>query len=179
MNLELIETHKNLEDLMSQVSNSEEAAKEFAANITERLLEANIPVIENYYPSLEQSLASLTNDGMSMTKHWWGVDLIMDETITNKIVNGLTSAGQITGPISTLFSAYCPPLAPFATAAAAGCAAACFLKKAIIQSVDNGNGVHWPMTWPQIATIVAAIPTGPAGILSAWMVFIQPFANKS
>ena len=65
------------------------------------------------------------------------------------------------------------------TAGAAGIlgaalAAAFALKVAEMKAIDNGNGVLWAFSWPQIAALLAAVPGGPMGVTAAAMVFIHP-----
>jgi hypothetical protein len=47
-------------------------------------------------------------------------------------------------------------------------------KIAEIKIINKGKGVHWPISWLQWGILLAAVPTGPVGIVGAGLVFVHP-----
>lgn len=131
---------------------------------------------------------SLTQDGLSVRmikgaeqvsikKHWWGVDIIMNEKMTQDIIHGITATGPVGGAIAAAFGAAGIITGGVATVIGAGIAAVVAVKVAQIKITDNGKGVHWPITWLQWGALLAAIPGGPAGIAAAGVLFLHPIRN--
>jgi hypothetical protein len=107
----------------------------------------------------------------SINYYWWGFEIVMDEDLTQKIITGSEAVGALTGLLAAAL-AFIPGIGPVLTTVA-GLFAAAFVVKALqIKFVDNGNGVYWPVTIPQIALVIA---TPVAGSLA----FLHPFANAS
>lgn len=120
---------------------------------------------------------SATSEQISASVHWWGVDIVMNEKLTQDIISGITGTGAIGGLIASALGAAGVVTGGIATVIGAGIAAVVALKIAQIKITDNGNGVHWPITWLQWAALLAAVPAGPAGILAAGAVFLHPIRN--
>jgi hypothetical protein len=108
--------------------------------------------------------------------NWWGFDIIMDEDLTNDFAIGTGSAGSL-GPIlaGALVSAGVVT-GGAATVIGTAFAAAIGAKAAEIKIIDNGAGVHWPVTWAQLAPLVVTVGFPPT-LTVMILVFIHPFAN--
>ncbi len=126
---------------------------------------------------LAASVAVAESEHIQAEMHWWGVDIIMNEKLTQDVIQGVTGAGALAGLLGPALGALGVVTAGIAAVIAAGLAAAFALKIGEIKIIDNGNGVHWPITWVQWAALVASVPMGPAGIVTAAMVFIHPVRN--
>lgn len=147
---------------------------------------AGIPVMSAIPPAAnlgsarqlaDVGVAAAPSYKLDASVEWWGVDFVMNEDLTQAVATGaivgpplvalitssLAVAGIVTGPIAAAIAA------AFGTAFAA--------KIVEIKLVDGGSGVHWPVTWPQWAGLVAAVPAGPAAILGALLLFIHPLRN--
>jgi hypothetical protein len=110
--------------------------------------------------------------------HWWGVDIVMDEQFTQDVINGVTDSGAIASALTPLLA----PMAGVAAAAAgpvAGGLALCVVAKVVeIRLMDlSHTGVHWPITWPQWALLLASLGAGPVGLAAAAGAFVHPFPN--
>lgn len=114
---------------------------------------------------------------VTVTTHWWGIDIVMNEKMTQDIITGVAASGPVGGAIAAAFGAAGVVTGGVATAIGAGVGAIVTLKVAQIKITDNGKGVHWPVSWPQWAALLAALPTGPAGIAAAGVVFFHPVRN--
>lgn len=101
----------------------------------------------------------------------------MNAKLTDDIINGIAAGGALAGLISTAFGFLSFITAGMAGVIGAGIAAIVAAKVAQIKITNNGKGVHWPITWVQWAALVAAIPTGPGGIVAAGMLFLHPVRN--
>ncbi len=117
------------------------------------------------------------SEKITVETHWWGVDFVLNEKLTQDIIAGTIASGPLATAIAAALAAAGVVTGGIATALGAGFAAAFALKAAEIKIVDNGKGVHFPVTWLQWAPVIASIPTGPAGIVAAIMVFIHPVRN--
>jgi hypothetical protein len=126
--------------------------------------------------SVEDSLTAKPYSGVSVKKHWWGIDIKMDEQITVDIERGVISVGTL-GKIITM--AFAQMASGPVLAAVCGALAAGMVTKALeIKLADrHDKGVHWPISWPQWGTVIADVPMGPSGILAAILIFIHPLPN--
>lgn len=118
-----------------------------------------------------------TSEKLTVKRHWWGFDIICNEKLTQDIIDGIAFGPALATAIASALAAASVVSGGIATALGAAFGAAFELKKAEISVVDNGNGVHFPVTWPQLAAVVAAVPGGPAAVVAAIMIFIHPFRN--
>lgn len=121
--------------------------------------------------------ALAAGEEVSAETHWWGVDIIMNEKLTQDIIAGITTTGPVASAITAAFVSGGVITGPVGGVIAAGVAGIAALKIAEIKIVDNGSGVHWPISWLQWAILLAAVPTGPAGVLAAGAVFVHPLRN--
>jgi hypothetical protein len=108
---------------------------------------------------------------LTWSLYWWGCDFNMNEKLTEKFAEGVGTTGEIEAAIAESAE-------PYGAAIAAGLKAAFILKKAEIELVDDGKGVHWPMTWPQWSDLVAGAGAGgPNGVQTAAMLHVHPLRN--
>lgn len=165
-------------DLMAEHERNPEAKMAFQNDPVAALQAAHIPLV----PTLVTDFGVLEGVGLSehisVEKHWWGIDIVMNEKLTSDITHGLTGTGPIASAVAAALGAVGVVTGGVATALGAGLAAIFAAKVAEIKIIDDGKGVHWPITWIQWAALAAAVPTGPAGIVAAGMAFIHPVRNK-
>ena len=162
----------------------EQSKKDFKATLDSQLAtlkEMGIAVAE---PSLAydeapmmRRAASGTAEQITATVHWWGVDINMNNKLTEDIISGITGTGAVGGLIASALGAAGVVTGGIATVIGAGIAAVVAIKIAQIKITNNGNGVHWPITWVQWAALLAAVPGGPAAILAAGALFLHPIRN--
>lgn len=117
------------------------------------------------------------SEKVTVNTHWWGFDINCNEKLTQDIVDGAIASGPLASAIAAALAAAGVVSGGIATVIGAAFAAAFALKVAEIKVVDNGKGVHFPVTWLQLAAVTAALPAGPAGIIVAIMAFIHPVRN--
>lgn len=150
--------------------------KAFETDPVSVLREEGIPLVSSFVTGPHSQVAPAA-EHVSVSRHWWGYDIKMSDKLTEDIIQGVTGAGAIGSLVTSAFAAAAtipPPVGPL-LAGAVG--TACTLKVTEIKSVNNGNGVSWPITWPQFATLVAAVPGGPPAVAAALMVFVHPVRN--
>ncbi len=122
-------------------------------------------------------MIAVESEKVSASIHWWGVDITMNEKLTQDIIAGIAGVGPLGGLVAGAFGAAGLITGGVATVIGAGFAAICALKIAEMKIIDNGNGVHWPISWAQWALLIAAVPGGPGAIVVAGLVFIHPVRN--
>ncbi len=110
--------------------------------------------------------------------NWWGINFILDEKVTQDLIAGTTGSGVVAGFVASALGAAGVITGGAATVIGAGIAAIFAIKIAQMKIVNQGKGVHFPITWLQWAGIVAALPGGPAAILAAGAVLLHPVPNK-
>jgi len=118
-----------------------------------------------------------SGEQVSASAHWWGVDIVMNQKLTQDIIDGLTGGGALAGAITSALGAAGIITGGIATVIGAAIAGIVALKIAEIKIVNNGKGVHWPITWVQWAALLAAVPGGPAAVIAAGLIFIHPVRN--
>jgi hypothetical protein len=118
-----------------------------------------------------------SGEQISAETHWWGVDIITNEKLTEDIINGTVTAGALGGSIAAAFGVAGILTGGLATAIGAGLAVAFALKVYEMQLINAGNGVHWPISWVQWAGLLAGAAGGPVGITAAAMLWIHPGRN--
>jgi hypothetical protein len=153
------------------------------ANIQTALRKAEIPLVETIQGTLgtidkaPAGAAAGTNYQCSVKTYWWGIEIVMNEDLTQAIATGaivgpplatlvsgaLVAAGVLSGGIAAVIGG------AFATALA--------LKIVQIKLTDQGQGVYWPISWLQWAAVAAAVPGGPAAIVAAILIFFHPVPN--
>ena len=117
------------------------------------------------------------SEKVTIGRHWWGFNIKCNEKLTQDIIEGTVASGTLGTAIAAAFGAAGIVTGGVATAIGAAFAAAFVLKVAEIKIINNGKGVHFPVTWLQLAPVLLAVPTGPSGIVVAIMVFIHPVRN--
>jgi len=113
----------------------------------------------------------------SVNVSWWGYDIVMNNKLTDDVTSGTIATGTLGTIIATALSAGGVVTGPIGAALAAGFAAAFGIKVLEIKVVNNGSGVHFPVSWIQQGLVVAAISTGPLGVVAAILAFIHPLRN--
>lgn len=157
----------------------------FFANPQPYLVEAGIPVLPEAPPATapdgapQADTLQLGANGyqLDVQLKWWGIDLVMNETLTQAIATGAILGGPLASLIASAIAASGLVAAPVAAVIGAAIGTAIAAKIVEIKLVSQGNGVHWPITWPQWAPVIGAVPYGPAAVLAALLVFIHPLAN--
>ncbi|MGB3467948.1 MAG: hypothetical protein WBA74_21865 [Cyclobacteriaceae bacterium] len=125
-----------------------------------------------------KSTTLVSSDEVTVELEWWGINIITNEKLTQDIISGTTATGAVGKMIAAAFGAAGVVTGGVASLIGAAVAAIFALKIAQIKLTDNGKGVHWPISWLQWGALLAAVPTGVAGIVAAGMVFIHPIRNK-
>ncbi len=125
-----------------------------------------------------ESTTLISSDKVTVKLEWWGINIITNEKLTQDIINGTVASGTIGKLIAAAFGAAGVVTGGVASLIGAAIAAIFALKVAQIKITNNGKGVHWPISWLQWAGLLAAVPTGIAGIVAAGMAFIHPVRNK-
>jgi hypothetical protein len=178
--------------LMDQMKADPAALKAFQADPLPRLRKAGIPLLpavsmppaaQAFVPEADVGVRAATGllgaggEQIRVSAKWWGIDFVMNEKLTQDIISGVTAGGPLAGAIAAALGAAGVVTGGIATAIGAAFAAVFALKAAEIKIIDNGNGVHWPVSWVQWAALLAAVPGGPAVITAAAMAFIHPVRN--
>ncbi len=115
---------------------------------------------------------------ISVESHWWGVNFVLNEKVTQDLISGTEGTGVVSGFVAAALGAAGVITGGAATIIGAGIAAIFAVKIAQMRIVNNGKGVHFPITWLQWAALVAALPGGPAAILAAGAVLLHPIPNR-
>ena len=165
--------------------NFEKAKNDFKASLDSQiasLKEMGVAVTEKSLayddaPMAKRTAARGVAEQITASVHWWGVDIVMNEKLTQDIIAGVTGTGTVGGLIAAALGAAGVVTGGIATLIGAGIAAVIGVKVAQIKITNNGNGVHWPITWVQWAALLAAVPGGPAAILAAGAIFLHPIRN--
>lgn len=118
-----------------------------------------------------------SSEAITVKSHWWGIDIILNEKLTVDIIAGTTATGSVATALGAALGAAGIVTGGIATLIGAALAAAFALKVAELKIVDNGKGVHIPITWPQWGTLLVGVPAGVAGIVAALLLFIHPLRN--
>lgn len=154
------------------------ARQALQSNPVVALTEAGIPTMTAWSEALgTKSAATKSGEKIDATTHWWGFDIVMNEKLTQDIIDGTVGVGTLGPLVAAALGAAGIVTGGVATLIGAACAAAFGLKVAEIKIVNNGKGVHWPITWLQWAAVLAAVPSGPGGLIAAIMLFIHPVRN--
>jgi len=118
-----------------------------------------------------------TSESVIIKTHWWGIDIILNNKLTTDIIDGTAATGTVTTAIVAALGVAGLLTGGAATIMGGAVAAAFALKTAELKIVNNGKGVHFPVTWPQWGTLLVALPAGVAGIIAALLLFIHPLRN--
>jgi hypothetical protein len=103
-------------------------------------------------PRASAAAATSSDDGISISSHWWGYQLVLSNQLCGDIEAGLAGSSAIAAAIAVVQ----PELAPVAGLIAAGLVG----MGAVIQLANQGNGVHFDLYWAELLvppTLVAAL----------------------
>jgi|GEM_PF-2893605 len=166
------------------------AMQAFLTNPAPTLAQAGIPCVEKFsYAKRYQSTQALAtrstgasdstgaNEGESLKVkwHWWGIDFVMNEKLTQDIIDGTTTTETLTGILAEALVAARVITGPVGTVIGGAIAAVMKLKALIIKIANNGNGVHWPITWLQWAALI--LPPTPDQVFLKASLIVIPFRN--
>lgn len=173
---------QKFQELLTQAGTGS-GRESFFANIETALRNAGIPLVESIngtVGTVDKAAAGAVgkpNYQCTVESHWWGIEIVMNEDLTQAIATGaivgpplatlvsgaLVAAGIISGGVAAVIGG------AFATALA--------LKIVQIKLTDQGEGVYWPISWLQMAAVTAAVPGGVATVVAAILVFLHPVPN--
>jgi hypothetical protein len=178
----VIENEAKFNQLLASLQADPATLEKFTNNPTSFLESAGIPTVTteqlDALSSAEDELTANAHSGISATKHWWGIDIKMDEQITNDIENGLTSVGPLGSLIAACLVNAGFVAGPIAAVVGAAIATAVIMKISEMKLADrHRKGVHWPISWPQWAAVMVNVSLGPPAILAALLIFIHPVSN--
>lgn len=114
-------------------------------------------------------------ESFTITTNWWGFDMVMNEKLTQDIIAGTTAAPALSGLIVAAFGFAGILTGGLATLIGGAFAAGFAAKTFEMKLVDNGNGVHWPVTWFQLGGLVASTAGGIPGITAGLLLWLHPF----
>ena len=159
-----------IKPVLSKLRDNPSALRDFVSNPRPTLEAAGIP-------TEEISPAGAANWSCDVELKWWGVEFIMNEALTQAIAIGAVPVGVLGSFVAASMAAAGLLTGPIAAVAGTGFAMCVTIKVAQIKLVDQGNGVYWPITWLQWATVIAAVPLGPVGVAAAFTLVVHPLAN--
>jgi hypothetical protein len=128
----------------------------------------------NEQPVVAMAMETSSSDGeqIIVNSHWWGYDIVMNQKLTEDIIEGLTTTEALTGIISAALVAAGVVTGGIAVIVGGAIAGTALLKAFEIKIANNGKGVHWPVTWPQQVYISQS--GDPIGSV---ILFLHPFRN--
>lgn len=122
------------------------------------------------------TVAGDSAEQVSVEKHWWGVKIILNEKLTQDVSSGLDWL-KLLAPLIVGALGFAGLLTgPAATVVGAGAALVIGSKQLEVKVVDNGQGVYFPLLWPQIAVLFALGPFPPMEAVAA-AVSVHPVRN--
>lgn len=171
-------------DLMAQCESDPSAKASFEKDPVAALQSAGIPVVPSFQPPSAPATApglmgAAASDGehVNVTSAWWGIDFRMSEKLTQDIAIGAGATEGLTAALLGGLAAVNIVAGAAAGVIAAGLAIVIIEKVAEIEIVDNGSGVHWPISWPQWAGLIASVPAGPVAMAASANLFLHPVRN--
>jgi hypothetical protein len=178
----IIENEAKFNQLLNRIQADPATLERFNNDPASFLESAGIPSVPpdelDALSSVEDLLPAKAHSGVSVTRHYWGINIKMDEQITLDIERGVTGVGTLGRILATAFAQMEGFTGPVVAAVCAALAAGVVMKAGEMELVDrHRKGVHWPIGWPQWLAVIAAVPTGPPAILVATLVFIHPVSN--
>lgn len=175
----LLAYQNTLNDLQIKMQSDPAKLAAFQANPLPALLNANLPVSLVPAGSNSTSVNKDVDPNQPVIVHvkWWGIDIIMNESLSQEIANGIATAGDVAKQLADNMNTNSEE-ANLVDAAVYAIAAACMEKSAEIKSADKGSGVHWPISWFQWLAVLASVPYGAPTILASVLIFIHPAPNK-
>lgn len=160
------------------------ALQAFITNPQPVLEAAGIPLVESMAGAVATSqgptlaaAATAPDYQLRVETQWWGVDFILNEELTQAIINGRILEQAIADLLASGLDVIGIIARPLAVVIAAAFSAVMVSKIIPVKLADKGKGVHWPITWLQWAGVIAAAPGGPGAVALAMQAFIYPFPN--
>ena len=153
----------------NRLNQNSEAMQAFLENPIPTLTDAEIPYVErfnntNQYESVKMLATrpidtatrsiSTEKEEIKIKVRWWGIDVVMNKKLTQDIISGQSSLGTLSTLFTSVLVAAKVLTGPFGSVVGGIFAAAVATKNAAISIADKGNGVHWPITWLQLAFIL-------------------------
>jgi hypothetical protein len=118
-----------------------------------------------------------TGEELTVETHWYGITFTMNEKLTQDIINGTTAGGVLSGLVVSALGLAGVMTGGIATVIGGIVATVFAAKIAEMKIIDNGNGLYWPITWPQWAILLASVAGGPTTMLAAAMIALHPLRN--
>lgn len=176
------DTH--FQELMTKTKANPAALAAFQKDPLAALNKAHIPLVPSLQtgssaPKAPMALAAAASESehIDVTLNWWGVDFKMNEKLTQDIIIGAVANEALAAIILAGLAAANVVAAAAAAVIAAGVSIVIIEKVAEIEIANGGNGVHWPITWPQWAALGSVVPLGPPALAVQAAVFIHPLRN--
>lgn len=157
------------DQLLSRMQDDADLQNKFLSNPSAVLQHLEIPIIDNLrFPKalsdneLESNIiATLTTEdttqasapAITMTKHWWGINIQWSEQFTHDYINNLVKLADMQEQVT--LAAKNAKLHTIDETLARAFAMAFMAKSVDIRMTNKKKGVHWPITWRQMALIVA------------------------
>ena len=114
---------------------------------------------------------------VTVGRHWWGLNIRMDQQVTQDLIDGVTPAIAL-GPVFAGALAVSGVLSGGFVAIVGGALSLVVAAKiAQIKITNRRKGVHWPITWVQWALLLSVVPLGPAAWAGAAMALVHPVRN--
>lgn len=172
------------EKLLADLQANPSALQAFMTNPQPVLEAEGIPLVESMADAVATSqgptlaaAAAATDYQLRVETQWWGVDFIMNEDLTQAVINGGILEQAIADLVASGLTVAGVVLRPIAVVIAAAFSAVMVAKIVPIKLADQGKGVHWPITWLQWGVLLAAVPGGPAAVAAAMLLVVHPLAN--
>lgn len=180
----MLDSHDHSVAFQSMLNTLGTSKEEFYLAPLPHLAKAGIPLVSNAVSNnavlpLLAAPAALGDSGEQITveTHWYGITFVMNEKLTQDIINGTTAGGVLSGLIVSALGLAGVMTGGIATVVGGVVATVFAAKIAEMKIIDNGNGLYWPITWPQWAVLMASVAGGPTAILAAAMVVLHPLRN--
>lgn len=155
--------------LLSRMQDDADLQNKFLSNPSAVLQHLDIPIIDNlHFPKalsdneLETNILSTltleettppSDPAITMTKHWWGINIQWSEQFTNDYINNLVKLHHMQEQIA--LAAQTAKMHTMDEPLSRAFAMAFMAKSVDIRMTNKKKGVHWPITWRQMALIVA------------------------
>jgi hypothetical protein len=174
---------KQFDEMYAKLKTNPSKLQAFLSNPQPVLEAAGIPLVEasvagrETSPKMGMAAAAATAQRkykLDVKKHWWGLDFVMNEDLTQAVATGAIVGPPLVALITSSFAVAGIVTGPVAGVIAAGFALGFGIKIVQIKLTDKGKGVRWPVTWVQWGTLAAAVPGGPATVLGAMILFLHP-----
>ena len=179
------------EQLMARLHKDPAAFDAFSKDPTSHLSDAGIPAVSAFddldekdkaapsgahRPALVQSDAVGGGENLSVERHFWGVYVILNEKLTQDVMAGMDWMKTL-GPMVTAGLVAAGALTAGVAAVVGPLIAVVIGAKYLqVKLVDNGNGVYFPLVWPQIALLIGLGAFPPMDLVVA-TVSVNPFRN--